>query len=317
MRAAAFGLIAAIACAGAAGADTPPTPPAPAQTVSPQAIDRALRLETGMMRLAAGVSFQGFWSAGTPSFHQAAAILAPRSPGEARLWTDFFAHAIEVRQIQGDTAVTGWRDPVTDVWVLGDWSREGDGWRLNHVTMALTQALSGRFPPGADLQPAFPDIQEGLSKALVIGQVEALSAFRRAAGAPGAIDWSATAPSAERARTVAVLRLRAAENSIEAMASVVPYAGHVLRVALVEETPLAPGVSASVATSLHERSVETRLSLQPIQYLPGKGEVLAIVQSSFEPQWLFVAHLTPTGQAHDAKVANVEAIDLSKIGAVP
>lgn len=311
MKVAALGLIAAIA--GACAVAASPTAAQPAASAPPAAIARALRLEMGLVRLPASMSFAGFWSASTPSFRQASVILAPRSSDEARLWTDFFAHAVEVRDIEGDKAVTGWRDPVTDVWLLGDWTRVGDAWRLDHLTMALTQALEGQIPPGAPLQPAYPGMQDGgLAKALVVGELQAVAVFRRAAATPGAINWDPAAPSAVRARTVALMRLGAAEESIAAMASVIPDATHTLRIALVEETPMVSGVSASVADKLHARSVETRLSLAPIQYLPSKGETLAIVQSPFEPQWLFVTHLAPTGQAGGAKVVNVEAIDLSK-----
>jgi hypothetical protein len=309
----AVGLIAAIAACVAVASPAASQAAASAQTVGPAGMARALRLEMGLVRLPASMSFTGFWLATTPSFRQASIILAPRSPDEARLWTDFFAHAVEVSQISGDKAVTGWRDPLTDVWLLGDWTRDGDAWRLDHLTMALTQALDGQSPPGGPLQPAYPGMQDGgLAKALVSSELQAVTVFRRAAATPGAINWDPAAPSAVRARTVALLRLGAAEDSLAAMASVVPDSTHVLRVALVEETPMAPGVSPTVADKLHARSVETRLSLAPIQYLPGKGETLAIVQSALEPQWLFVTHLAPTGAAGGAKVVNVEAIDLSK-----
>jgi hypothetical protein len=312
-----LGLIAAIALAGGAAADPGAPSPAPSSPLPPGAAERALDLEMGLTRLAAFNSFEGFWRAAKPSFRQAAAILAPHSPVESRLWTDFFAHATRTGETHGDTAITGWRDPLTDVWMLGAWSRDGDGWRLDHLTFALTQDLGGQFAPDAPLQPAFPDMKDGLGRALVYGQLRALAAFHRAARTPGAINWDPAAPSAQRSRNVALLRLRAAEDSLAAMAGVDPHAARLLRVALVEETPLTAGVSASVADKLHARSVETRLSLQPVQYIPGQGEVLALVQSAYEPQWVFVTHLAPAGGAGDLKVANVEAIDLSKAEPAP
>jgi hypothetical protein len=78
------------------------------------------------------------------------------------------------------------------------------------------------------------------------------------------------------------------------------------------------GVSPSVAQELRRRSLETRLSLQPIEYLNGQsGEVLAVVQSMVEPEHVFVAHLASSGPGGGAKVANVEAIDLSKAEPAP
>ena len=311
----AAGLSLACLLGGVSQAAPPPaSPPRPAASLSPVDAARALHLETGRLRLAAAVSFDAVWRASTPAFRQAAAILTPRDDDEALLLTDFFAHATLSQAIQGDQALTGWRDPLTDVWVLGDWSRDGDGWRLDHLTMSLTQDLGmATGAAGAPLQPAFPGLQsDGLARALVAGQFQAVQAFRRASQSPAAIDWSVNSAAPQRARQVALLRLRAAEGSQQAIDGVAADADRLIRVALVEETPLVPAVSSAVAKRLHARSVETRLSLLPIQYLPARGEVVAIVQSALEPEQVFVTHLAPTGVSGVARVANVEAIDLSK-----
>jgi hypothetical protein len=315
--AAALALAAALAVAGGARAE--PTPAhAAASALPPGALDQALHIEMGLLRLRASVSFPAVWAAANPTLRRAAAVLEPRDALEGRLWTDFFAHAVEARMIVGDKAVSGWRDPLTDVWLLGDWSREGDGWRLDHLTLSLTQTLSGAFSPGAPLQPAFPGRHNGLGQAIAANQILALAAFRRAARTPGAINWNPNGASAWRAHDVALTRLSISEDSLAKVAHDAPGAGRIIRVALVEETPMIAGVSPSVAQELRRRSLETRLSLQPIKYLNGQsGEVLAVVQSMFEPEHVFVAHLASSGPGGGAKVANVEAIDLSKAEPAP
>lgn len=275
--------------------------------LKPEDAERALGLTLGNLRLSAGTSFGALWAAGTADFRRAAAALAPKDVAEAALFTDFFAHATETYVIQGARAISAWRDPLTDALIVGDWKRLGAGWTLSRLSMVLAQDLAAS--EGA-IKPLYPNAE--VAKAVVVRHAEAMQAFRQAAAQPDALPWGAGDPRVLRARETALARLSAAAASREAMAVLSPDAERQIAVSLIEETPLDPAVSESVGKTLSSLSLETRLSLQAIQFVPGKGEAQAIVQSYFDPSRIFVVHLSSAGLGGAVRVANVEAVDLTK-----
>jgi hypothetical protein len=287
-----------------------PRPSAPS-LVAAADLDRALRLQLGMFRLRAARSFGSVWDAGTPRFRQAAALLAPANDEEAVLWTNFFAHATEAHVIRGNRALAGWRDPLADAWVTSSWTRDGAGWRLDRMSVALSQDLASTTLGRDAVAPPFPGVP--LGSAMLVAQHRALKRFRQASVDISSVVWSVNDVRAVRGRGHLLLRLRRARASLSAIGTVAPTAPALLRVALIEETPVVPAVSASIAQRLRALSVETRLSLQPIQFLPGKNEIVAIAQSSFEPAQIYLVHFDAAGPGGTTRITNVESVDLSKV----
>jgi len=274
---------------------------------------RALRAELGATRLIGANTVDGLWAGGASGV---SALLAPALPGDGVLFAQSLAHSTESVVIRGDRALTGWRDPLTDVWLLGEWSRKTvDGqiaWQLQRTTLALTRDLDpARGKTTTAALPLFPDAGKiGFSAAIVKAHHDAVAAFRRAgAGNLDALPWGKDVRAA-RAREIALQRLDAARLARRALAKTAPDAAQVVNVALVEETPAVQEVSDSIARGLAALPTEVRLSLRIVSAVPARGRVLAVVQSALQPASVYVAHLQGAGD--DIHLVNVESIDLAR-----
>lgn len=274
---------------------------------------RALRAELGATRLIGANTVDGLWSGGAGARYGISRLLEPTGAGDGLLFAESLAHSTEALVVQGDRAISGWRDPLTDVWLAGDWrlTRAGDGslnWQLKQSTLVLTQDLAGAGK--GQPAPLFGAAgKAGFAAGIAQSHRDAVTAFRQAAATPDKLPWGKD-PRASRAREVALLRLDAARVARAALFRAAPAAPGVVDTALVEETPAIREISDSVARGLAALPTEVRLSLRIVSAVPVKDRVLAIVQSTLQPATLYVVHLQGSGD--DVRLANVESIDLTK-----
>jgi hypothetical protein len=292
----------------------------PLQAAEPanNAEQQSLRVLLGGLRLMGANSGTGLWPGNTEAIRKAMATLAPTTLGEGELLSQFLADSTESVVMRGTTAISGWRDPLTDVWLIGQWSNHGSSavanWQVERMSFALTQDLLDTSKRAAmPVTKLFPQSTEmNLGAAMTEAHQRAVKAFQVAArGDLAKLPWAGD-DRARRAKEVALQRLDAARLSRVAMTKRSANAAEQVYAALVEDTPATHEVSDSIAKALAALPTEVRISLRSVAYLPARDRVYAVVQSPAQPSLIYLAQLQASAAGEAPRVTNVQSIDLSK-----